>query len=182
VGYRYWTAKRNAVVQVRMNGISYSKIPSSSHPYDKWESSFETARSLWKSYSERLRPSAVKRLAVRYINRLDFADASVRLDDYFTARPDLPEAIPLATQAFVMRLEVAIPRLKNAKLVLNQGTVPPTHPNGLSVMLDLDVSQQVSLDPGNDELDMWRCLEQLHDEEYTLFNTFFTAKAKELFQ
>jgi len=184
VGYRYWNESRDQVVQFRRDGFMFSRIPSATHPYDEWEVTLREMQRLWPAYARQLKPTQIRRLAVRYINRIDLPAGRTELGEFFLARPDLPDAIPLTVLNFVMRVVVPLPGLEGGFLALGQGTIdaPLAKPGSRSVLLDLDVFRQVNLSCSLDDTEVWESLESIHARENELFESFITDAARELFK
>src|SRR5216683_4477 len=78
VGFVYTSSDQKQVYQVRLDGFSFSRLA----PYESWEPFCREARRLWELYRERLKPAAVTRLAVRYVNRLDIPGERIEIKDY----------------------------------------------------------------------------------------------------
>ena len=184
VGYRYRNVDNDRVVQLRTTGLLFSRIPSSTHPYDEWEVSSAETKKLWPLYRDTLKPSRIKRIGVRYINRIRLPAGASTLDEFFEARPSLPSNIPLAIQSFVMRLVVPLPGIENGTLVVGQGTAndATTPPGQTDILLDLDVIRTVQLHCDSDESELWAALDDLHARENELFEAFITPATRELFK
>jgi uncharacterized protein (TIGR04255 family) len=183
VGYRFWNKSRDRVVQFRTNGLLFSRLPTAENPYDEWEVSSAEINRLWPLYRDALRPTNVRRLGVRYINRVRLPPGKTTLDEFFTARPELPRAIPLAIRSFIMRLAVPLPDLPDGLLIVGQGTAnDETTPDGQTdVLLDLDLVRTVHLSTFDDDSEVWTTLNDLHSRENALFETFITPATRELF-
>lgn len=183
VGFRYRNAQKDRVVQLRTNGMLFSRIPSAAHPYDEWDVSFKETQRIWPSLKSTLSPSQVRRVGVRYINRIRLPAGANTLDQFFEARPSLPGSVPLAIQSFIMRLEVPLPGVTNGMLVIGQGTANDANtPAGhTDVLLDLDVIRNVDIACTNDDAELWALLADLHSRENDLFEAFITQSTRALF-
>jgi uncharacterized protein (TIGR04255 family) len=174
-GYRISTQDRTRIVQIRLNGMSCSKL----QPYTSWEENRDEAKRFWDKYVEVVHPIAVTRIAVRYINRIRLPAGGLDLTEYFGVRPEIPVSMPHTINNFALRLELPQPSLENGMLILNEGTVPDPETGGLAFLLDLDVFQLVRLPTAGDLL--WERLELLHERENTLFEQSVTNKTRALF-
>jgi uncharacterized protein (TIGR04255 family) len=61
------TKEIDSAIQIRRDGFSFSTLK----PYKQWESTRDEAKKYWLRYRESINPTAIKRLALRYINRID---------------------------------------------------------------------------------------------------------------
>jgi uncharacterized protein (TIGR04255 family) len=176
VGYRYWKPGNDAVIQLRINGVLFSKLP----PYENWENSLDEIKRLWQSYAKGLGPKRVTRLAVRYINRIELHAGSSDLREYFLARPDFADPLRLSVNNFLMRIESPLEGVERGMLVLTQGTVESTSPDRVAVLLDIDLFRPVDIAVADAE-SIWPMLEDLHERENQLFEAFITDKTRSLF-
>ena len=66
-GYRFVSHDNRQIFQARLDGFTFSRLS----PYETWESFRNEARRLWEVYRPIAKPKNIKRMALRYINRLD---------------------------------------------------------------------------------------------------------------
>ncbi|HKG92238.1 MAG TPA: TIGR04255 family protein [Gemmatimonadaceae bacterium] len=176
VGHRYMNASRDVIVQVRRNGFSYSKLP----PYRSWEEDvLPEAQRLWSRYAEITRPVAIKRLAVRYINRIDLPPRGA-FEQYFTVYPNQPGSMPEPLINFVMRLEIPQTAFHGGMLILTQGRLLSEQKDVFPVLLDLDLSQIVQMPA--DGAKLWQAIERLHARMNEVFEGCITPTARAIFQ
>lgn len=175
LGYRLFSPQRDRVAQIRLNGLSCSKL----YPYDTWEANRDETKRLWTSYVELARPMTITRLAIRYITRIKLPDSAEDLTKYFRVRPEIPNDMPHAVSGFLLRLEIPQPDLQETTLVLGQGTVLDPDTGETALLLDLDLFQQVRMPVEGD--DVWHALERLHARENLLFERCITDRTRTLF-
>lgn len=175
IGYRLVSSGRNKMVQLRTNGFTVNRLP----PYERWEEMRDEAKRLWPKYAKAVRSGTVKRIAVRYINRIDLPGPKGDMTQYFRVYPELPAELPHQVTGFVMRLEIPQTHPPGATLVLSQGRVESPRPEVVSILLDLDLFLQVNLPLDSDEL--WPVMERLHERENDLFEGFITPSTQEIF-
>lgn len=175
IGYRYWSSTRDRVFQVRSNGLLYSKLP----PYTAWEEWRDEARRLWHVYRSQLNPSAITKLAVRYINRIDLPGGQKDMAQFLRARPEVPEDMRLAARQFGLHLESALEGIDGGSVSLRQGTAPHASADVHSVLLDLDLSRSSDIAVQDDKI--WDYLQELHDRESELFESCITDATRSLF-
>lgn len=177
LGYRLANSTQSCIAQVRTNGFAFSRLA----PYESWEEWKDEAHRLWNVYRSAVVPDEVKRIAVRYINRVDIPlTRGKRMRDYFAVYPQLPESLPSTASSFLMQLELAIPDVESGRFVLNMGRVDPPTPNVVSVLLDLDLFSQVSMRADDDRV--WGIVEELHEKENLIFESCITDDTRSLFE
>jgi len=172
-GFKFTTADGKYIWQCRRNGFTFSRLS----PYESWEPFRDEARRLWGLYRERLKPLAVQRLAVRYINRLDIPAERIDIKDYFRTMPEVSPDLPQALAGFFMQLRIPHEDLFSEMLV-NQTIVPPSQPNMVSFILDIDLFR--TADVPTDEEAVWRFFEQLHVRKNEVFEACITDRTREL--
>src|SRR5580700_594883 len=140
MGLKFWGAGDKQVFQARLDGFTLSRL----QPYETWERLRDEARRLWDIYRELVRPVKITRLAVRYINQLNFPGTRVEPEDYFKTFPVLTPELPSELRdfgPFVMSLHLPQVDLKGT-LVINEASAQPPKPDSLSIILDLDLFVQ----------------------------------------
>lgn len=175
LGYRLTSSTRGAIVQVRRNGFSFSRLP----PYDTWDVWRVEARRVWELFCAAAQPTKVSRLSVRYINRIDIPGSNIELNEFFTTYPEVPAGLPQVVKNFVMRLDIPQPELPNCVLTLSQGGTPAPRAGVVSILLDLDMAQLVDIPADPDPV--WERLELLHTRENAVFEECITQHTRELF-
>jgi uncharacterized protein (TIGR04255 family) len=179
VGYRYWSARGDAVIQLRNNGLMFSKVK----PYDDWEwqQSLNQIQRLWHSYAAQLHPQRVTRIAVRYINLIEFQSGEWDLREYFHTRPELADPRRATKGTFLMRVESPLEGIDGGMLMLTQGSAESSTPGRGGVLLDLDLFRTVDI-PASTAEPMWGMLGELHDRENDAFESMITDKTRSLFK
>lgn len=87
-GFLFSSEDNHQVFQARTNGFTLNRLK----PYSGWDSIREEAEACWKLYSHLANPK-VKRLSLRYLNRIEFSLDSKRIDTFFQTYPKLGEGI-----------------------------------------------------------------------------------------
>lgn len=173
VGWRVANEKNDRVLQIQSHAFTYSHMP----PYTKWEVFRGEAEPLWTRYVEFCRPTKVRRIAVRYINRLKLPIGRFELSEYLSFSPDVPKTFsPL--QAFLMQVQLAQPDIApTAKSVITAATEVPSEPY-TPVVLDFDVFLEVDLAANDPQI--WTYLQVLRDKKNELFEGSITPRMKEM--
>ena len=175
-GLKFWSADDKQVFQARLDGFTFSRL----QPYETWERLRDEARRLWDVYRELAKPARITRVAVRYINQLNFQGSRVEPGDYFKTFPLLTPELPKELRdfgPFVMSLHLPQPDLKGT-LVINEASVQPTKPDMLPIILDIDLF--VERPEVDDEQSLWDFFEKLRDRKNLYFEACITDKTREL--
>lgn len=172
-GYGFTSADQKQVVQVRIDGFTFSRLA----PYEHWTAFRDEARRLWLLYRERVVPDEILRIALRYINRFDLPGPRIELKDYFRTTPEISPELPQSLSGFFLRLVIPQDDLKG-QLLINQTIAPPAKPDVVSVILDIDLFR--NSDVPNDETAIWDYFELLHDRKNHVFEACITDRAREL--
>lgn len=173
-GFRLDSAGETDVAQVRTDGFTFSRL----EPYTSWEAMSLQARDIWTAFRSQFKPDSITRLAVRYINQLQlpigFRDFSDYLRTYPTISPDANQTLG----ALFMRLVIPYPDqscLVNATLA----STAQSRPDSIPLVLDLDVVWDAEVPQDDDSI--WDTLQQIHDCENQVFESFITDAMREEF-
>jgi len=174
VGLRFECPEDQFVLQVSNSNFTLSKLK----PYDNWDKLRSEAESLWEMFSDLMQPEAIIRVATRYINRIELPGPNVNFDDYLTAGPKVPSALPQLITEFLTRNVVPCAQQK-ATLILTQ-TLDTTgiSDNQIPVILDIDVFRHDSFDPK--KADHWEIIDSMRELKNLAFFESITEKTLEL--
>lgn len=173
-GYRYTSQDGKNVVQFRMDGFTFSRL----EPYASWESMKAEAVKLWGIYCSAVAPSEITRVATRYINEIRLPLPFADFEQYLTAGPRVPSALPQGLGSFLTRVVLYDSELK-ADCIITQafeGLADDVAP----IVLDIDVSIRRSFDISSDE--HWTVLDRLRYFKNRAFFESITERTAELFQ
>lgn len=98
-GYRYTFSNHPYVLQCQLRGFTFSHLP----PYGNWEEMSATAKELWEIFLETVKPQAVSRIAVRYINSLPIPLPIADFAEYLNVPPIVPEGLPQSLASVVLQ-------------------------------------------------------------------------------
>ncbi|MEO8153650.1 MAG: TIGR04255 family protein [Rhizobacter sp.] len=174
VGFRLTSAKNDRVAQVRRNGVSYSHLA----PYSDWEAFAAEARPFFSQFLRALDPSAVKRLAVRYINRIELP-IHADLAQYFTVTPQIPPFCKAVDGYF---LQLVLPQHDidgDCKAVVSTGLENAVN-ESMFTLLDIDVFTMAEL--AVDESAIWAIYDKLRSRKNDLFEAIITDKTRSRIQ
>lgn len=147
------------------------------YPDNGWEYFRPRIETVLNAYSEVAKPKGVKRVGVRYINKIVVPEKEIEIGDYF--QYSAPSALDLPTKlaGFISRVEY-IYNDDQIKLILTQATVgsPEGQP---TFVADLDViwegAEAKSLDTIMELVDV------LHEREGKAFEAIITDATRDLF-
>jgi uncharacterized protein (TIGR04255 family) len=175
LGYRDWSHDKMYVLQARMNGFTFSRMP----PYEHWEPFRSEARRLWDIYWQVVKPARVSRVAIRYINRIDVPTIPIELSEYFRTFPEISRALPQTMSGYVMQL--LIPQEDfGGMLSLIEATAPAPKEGVTSVNLDIDLFKEGTGEFDSEEK-IWDLIEYLRDKKDEVFEGCITDKTRDLF-
>ena len=177
IGFRLTNAKGDRVLQVRLQGFSYSHL----HPYTDWETFVAEMKPLWRLYVSAFAPIAVTRLAVRYINRITIPQG-VDLDKYLNVTPRLLGELSPEVEGYFLQLVLPQRDLgEEWKAIVNTGLEAAPAPDVMSVLLDVDLFCTKTITVGDDE-SVWTVLTQLRDRKNAIFEAAITDEVRRMIQ
>lgn len=174
VGFKFTSKDKLQVFQAHVDGFTFSRLGM----YESWQVFRDEACRLWRIYRTEFNPQTLRRLAVRFINRIDIPKDEIDLKDYFRTSPEISPDLPQKLDGFFMQLRLPQSDIKAGALI-NQTMVEPTQPDRISIILDIDVFRNAELP--QEEAAVWNYFEQLHDRKNLLFESCITDKTRELF-
>jgi len=174
-GYLFKSADGKQVVQFRLDGFTFSRL----RPYTEWPEVYSEAKRLWDIYRAGIKPIRVNRLATRYINSIEIPSKKFDFDDYFTAAPRIPPALPQLLGHFFTRLVIPFPD-EGATAIIMQTPSEKPDPIKSTVILDIDVFSEVSLASDDTKIDeIFAILRRVKND---IFFSSVTERTKELFR
>ncbi len=155
-GYVHKSKDEKDILRVTLAGITLSRL----RPYDSWLPFCTNAKEAWAAFRGEMKPSAVTRLAVRFINNISIPSRGAELKDYLRAYPEVPASSFSAVRQYFMQLQ--IPQLDlGSLLVINQAS---SHQNDeISLLLDIDLFRPTDVPQDDDAI--WTLFDGLHAQE-----------------
>jgi len=132
-----------------------------------------------KQYQKIACPKSFKRIDLRYINKIEIAEKSVELADYFSYYPFLPEKFPQTHEAFNVRIEIPFVEGRD-RLLLTLASTPSEKPDNIAFVLDLDYVMVSPEKVEIEEVEGW--IEKAHTEIENGFESCITEKCRDLFK
>ena len=173
-GYIFTSSDRKQIFQARLDGFTFNRLK----PYVTWECFRDEARRLWGKYREVTSPE-ITRVALRYINKMDFPLPIKDFSDYLTAPPIVPASLPQGINSFLTRIVIHEPDIGATGIITQALEQQIVNPNILTIILDIDVFKQKA--EGITEEEAWQTLEKLRHFKNKIFFESITEKARELF-
>ena len=173
MGYAFVGGEGKHVLQCKVNGFTFSRLA----PYQTWEQFRGEAKKLWASYRQIVGALPVVRVGLRYVNQLDLPVPMRDFGDYIRSYPEISSDLPQLVAGFFMQVQIPQEDL-GAMLVLNEAIVPPSVPDVVSVVLDIDVFKQ-GLKLESDD-DVWNIMDTLRLRKNLIFEGCITNNTREL--
>lgn len=181
-GYSLASNEDAKVIQANTNNFSFSKL----HPYATWESFYQEAIQFWEKYAEITSVDRVRRLGLRYLNRIaiPFEGKPVKLQDYIKIFPEVSDDLSMTISGYFMQVSLASEVYKPSQAIVNQ-TVGNIETNGgllsTPLILDIEVFQDVDLN-SQDGLIESIFINNLRQFKDDIFLNAITEKSKESFK
>jgi len=180
LGHKYSSLDRTDVLQITTNFVSSSRMP----PYSGWESFFGRAQENWTTWKRIGGYHKVKRIGVRFINRLDIpatpGGEGIRVEDYLRVFTHCPDTVFESTRAFTLQMQGALGSPNDGfGLTINSSLVPSPLVNHVSVVFDIDIWTSDKIPQSDEEL--WERIGQIRAHKNRVFEASVTDKARDLF-
>jgi uncharacterized protein (TIGR04255 family) len=174
MGFALRALDEKRIVQFQLEGFAFSRLA----PYPRWEVFISEAEHLWQKYKRTTLPVAVRRVGVRYINRLEIGTPVIDdLRPFLNLHPVTPWGLTSPPAGFFM--QVKQPQgLGERMLVVNEATVQNTETGRVAIVLDLDAFAERDFDV--DDTAIWNLVEELHVSAGAAFEASITDKVREL--
>ena len=176
IGYAFRASDdNNRVVQFRLNGFTCNWLK----PYSEWVELKSLAQRMWRIYAARIQPEHVTRLGLRFINQLELPVPRNDFNEYLTAQPNVPPALPQSVMSFFTRIAFRN-EATDCFAVVTQASEGLVKPDVFPLILDIDTSKVGQWEPNSDEI--WQCLDQLRDFKNLIFFESLTEEAVRIFE
>jgi len=165
----------SALVQVGPDLLTVNHLK----PYPTWAPFAELIRRVLGHYEDVARPEGLRRIGLRHINIVEFADERIELGDYFTYHPHVPDALPQLHGFFSVQTHLAYREGRDFLSLTVRSQERDPGEGGLGVVLDLDY-----VTPGEGVVpltDVVGWLESAHAEIETAFEACITDRTRALF-
>ncbi|MCG3137864.1 MAG: hypothetical protein HJJLKODD_01719 [Phycisphaerae bacterium] len=178
VGYILESADKTQVVQVRLDGFTFSRLK----PYQNWEQLKREARQQWQVYFNTLNPVRVVRVAVRYINELNFDLPVSDLGKWILTTPTIAPGLPNEMAGYFTKLMMEF-KAEGCNAIITQSIDPGQVRESVPINFDIDVFKFHEYKPDSEDSErIWEDLEILHDVKNDIFFNSITEETKRKYQ
>lgn len=166
---------KSALVQVGSDLLSVNHLV----PYTNWETFKPMILNNLQIYRDIAEPGGLKRIGLRYMNKIDLSKEGVLLRDFFNYYPLLPEKLPQIYHDFNARVIIPYENGRD-RLVLGLASIVGDSPDTVATLLDLDYSTSDPQTLSLDEVGVW--LEAAHNRIENAFEAAITDNCRQLFE
>lgn len=167
VGFKLHSNDNLHIVQFNKGAFVFSRL----RPYVDWEQFSREALRLWVIYCELLKPSEVRRIGLRFINRIAIKQSKIELSDYYKYPPETPKELDWALAGYLHHDVMQVPE---APYAVNLIKTVQNVPGEIGLLLDIDVFMQNHF--GYDELRLIECIEEMRWVKNKVFFNSLTDK------
>jgi uncharacterized protein (TIGR04255 family) len=177
-GYRLKSTDQADIMLVLQDGVAAARLT----PYPGWEHLRERARKGWSEWRRNVTHSALKRIGIRYINRIDVPikeGGILDTDAYLRFGPRVPDFSKQPLNGFLVQATKPTDLEHWSVTITSTIVSPPPLIDFLSLGLDIDVFRTEQI-PGRDA-DLWDCVETVRELKDDIFESCITDQARKLF-
>ena len=138
----------------------------------------DEAKDLWAYYAETVTPVQITRIAVRYINRMQFPPPMSELKRWIRTLPEIAPGLPQDPDGFLMK--VVLPFSEHSATAIVNQTIDRGDKGQLALILDIDVFSKETITVDHPRL--WDRFNNLRKVKNEVFFHSVTQKAVELFR
>lgn len=171
-GVIFSNKESNLKIQFRKDGFTTNML----RPYSNWTDFSSVAYRYWDLYRKEVQPNRIKRIALRYINKIELPTQDLDFDDYLNDMPKIPEVFEDGFGDFYLRTLTRCKESGNiASLIRRMGKFEE---NILPFIVDIDVSKNSDIDIRSIQQDF----EVLRKDKNKIFESLITDKTRNLFK
>ena len=174
IGYRCISEDEKHIVQFRQDGFGFSRLK----PYNSWNESYKEALELWKKYCEIIKPTAITRVATRFINDFRFSHIITNPAEYFNTHIQYDHNILPVWNQLSYRLLMSHRNNGIKSLIIFDSNVNQPTQN-VSIIFDIEVfSDNLALEYTSQSA-LENIFSQLRVIKNTIFEKSITDKIRE---
>ena len=152
VGLKLHCKDKPYIAQFNKAGFVFSRLA----PYENWNKFIQEAKRILEIYVDLLRPIDVKRIGVRFINRIEVKQNNIELKDYYKVPPESLKDLDWPLGGFFHRDIILVPTTQYAVNLIKTIQRPPNIQKGTTgLILDLDVFVNTNFPYNEDRLDIF---------------------------
>ena len=172
---QFFRRDRKALLQVAPDLFVINHLK----PYPSWGKFKHLILNNFQLYRTVAEPKGFKRIALRYINKINIDNNSINLEDYFTFYPSTPSELPQDIVGFISRVEISYCDDRD-RLLITLASTKPEKPNIVSIILDMDYIMNKPETVSMNSFDEW--IEEAHATIKTTFESCITDKCKAMLE
>jgi uncharacterized protein (TIGR04255 family) len=169
--------EKHRMIQVARDLLVVNQLAPYPH-FDEWEPDVYRALHIYRDLAQ---PRNVVRLGLRYINRVLIPEKQIRMEDYFTIYPNLPQRLGDIHGSFLVRVEVP-QSAQGHTVVITFGTAPPPSPQDAAQAFMLDLYDIFERDTPVDADVIKREVRSAHDNIVVAYEDSITETLRALFE
>ena len=166
-GFKLHSSDNPHIVQFNKGSFVFSRLK----PYADWEQFSRSALRLWAVYCELLKPSEIRRIGLRFINRVAIQQPTIELADYYKYPPASIKELNWPSGGFLHHDVMQIPETAYSVNVIK--TIQNV-PGEIGLLLDIDVFTQNHFT--YNELRIIECVEEMRWVKNKIFFSSLTDK------
>lgn len=149
---QFLDSEGTAAVQVGENLLAVSH----QRPYPGWATFRSQILTNFDRYRAVAQPVGVKRVGLRYVNRIEFPESPLNLADFFVSPPQPPDT---GSEGFHSMLQQTLVSFREPpmfqRLTLGSAAQPSPSTGPEAFIVDIDVFSEAQASPGFDGLSSW---------------------------
>jgi uncharacterized protein (TIGR04255 family) len=177
-GYRIMSTDQADIILVFPDGVATARLA----PYPGWEYLRERAYAAWAEWRKTVKNNVLKRVGIRYINRIDVPIKRAEILDietYLNLNPRVPDFSRQPITGYVVQATRPTDLEHWSASITSTIMSPPPLINHVSMILDIDVFRTAEI-PGRDS-DLWNCIDAARPLKNAIFESCITDEARKLF-
>lgn len=148
-------------------------------PYPTWAEFLPMIEQGFQAYRQVAEPTTIRRIGLRYINRIEIPGERLQLEDYLEFYPFVGKALPEDFGSFIVGIQAPYEDARDS-LQIQLTTVVSQTPHTIALLLDIDyfLVQPGAIDLGN--LPQW--IADAHDRVEQAFEGCIKEPLRQLFE
>jgi uncharacterized protein (TIGR04255 family) len=177
-GYVISSADGSKIVQANISSFSFSKL----QIYESWEVFYAEATEFWEKYIEITSVKKIKRLSLRYLNRImiPLDKTPCRLQDYIKVLPEVSDDLSMIISGYFMQISLSSKIYEPSKAIVNQ-TIGEDGNSSFPLIFDIEVFRDVDISPDDSSIESIFS-ENLRPFKNDIFLNGITEKTREFFK
>ncbi len=177
-GYVISSADGSKIIQANINSFSFSRLKL----YESWDIFYGEATEFWEKYVEITSVKKIKRLSLRYLNRImiPLDKTPCKLQDYIKVFPEVSDDLSMMISGYFMQISLSSEAYEPSKAIVNQ-TVGEGGDSDFPLIFDIEVFQDVDINP-NDSSTGFIFSDNLRPFKNDIFLNGITEKTRGFFK